>query len=96
MNMIFNFLKGELINGKVNLEKTVRGVGVGLAEDFVFEIVELRMRLAVLVEATLDMAVLVGTEEEGLILPSLFATGSWARVKISGFSREDFSIGILL
>ena len=56
---MFDFFKSEFVDGEVNLEKAVRGIGIFLAEDFIGEVVESRVGLVVFVETAFDFTVLV-------------------------------------
>ena len=63
----FNFLEGEFVNGEVDLEEAVGGVRVGFFEDFVFEVREDGVGLVVFEETAGDDSLLVAAKEEGLV-----------------------------
>lgn len=57
--MFLNLFEGELVDGEVDLEKAVRGVGIFLAEDFIGEVIESWVGPVVFVETAFDFAVLI-------------------------------------
>ena len=102
--MGFDFLEGEFVDREVDLEEAVGGVGVRVAENGVSEVREDGMGLVIFVEAALDLAGLIATEEEGLV----FAGGLAATIEITnylgggaencgvfdtGFRDRDFAVG---
>lgn len=74
-DMLFNFGKGHLVDREVDLEETVGGVGVFVAEDIIGKVREYRVGLVVFVKAAGNFAILVTAEEERLIAASFIVTG---------------------
>ena len=63
-------LECHFVDGEINLEEAVGGVGVCVAEDSIGELREDRVGLVVLIEATFYLAGLITAEEEGLVAAS--------------------------
>ena len=62
-DVVLDFLEGELVDGKVDLEKAVGGIRILVTEDSIGKGRELGMRLAVDVEAARDLAGLIAAEK---------------------------------
>ena len=58
-DVTFDFGEGHLVDWEIDLEKAIRGVGVGVAQDFIGKGREDWMWLMVLIEAAGDFALLV-------------------------------------
>ncbi len=84
-----DFLEGDGVDWEVDLEEAVGGVGVGVAEDLVGEVFEGGVGLFVFEEAAGDFAVLVGAEEERLVV-SGFVVGAVEFVDDFSGGLEDF------
>ena len=71
-DMFLDDAEGEFVDGKIDLEETIRGIGIGMAENLVGERREIGVRMAVFVETTRNFTRLVGAKKNRLIPASLF------------------------
>lgn len=85
LDMIFNLLQCEFVDGEIDLEKAVWGVGVSFSEESVGQVVKNGVGAVFLEEAAGDSSPLIRAEEERLV----FVGGLVTRVKVG----EDFGSG---
>lgn len=62
-NVFLNGLKSEFINRKIDLEKAIRRIRIGMAENGIGEGWKMRVRLVIFVKTARNLASLVGAEE---------------------------------
>ena len=91
VDVFLDSAKSEFVDGEIDLEKAVRRIRVGVAENLVSEGWKVGMRLTIFVEATRNFTRLIGAEKNGLIFASFFM----ARVEIGddlGSGLENFRV----
>ena len=71
-DMFLDGAESEFVDGKIDLEEAIGGVGISVAENLVGERREIGVRMAVFVETTRNFTRLVGAKKNRLIPASLF------------------------
>lgn len=70
-DMFLDGAESEFVDGEIDLEEAIRGVGISMTENLVGERREIGVRMAVFVEPPRDFTRLIGAKKNGLIFASL-------------------------